>query len=45
MTDQQQTKDRPSSRNVTSLKALKPYIRRYKLQLGLIGLFLTHLVS
>ena len=41
MTDQQQIKDRPSSRNVTSLKALKPYVRRYKLQIGLIGLFLT----
>lgn len=41
MTDQQQIKDRASSRNVTSLKALKPYVRRYKLQLGLIGLFLT----
>jgi len=41
MTDQQQIKDRPSSRDVTSLKALKPYVRRYKLQIGLIGLFLT----
>ncbi|MEX2499219.1 MAG: ABC transporter transmembrane domain-containing protein [Wenzhouxiangellaceae bacterium] len=41
MTDQPQIKDRPSSRNVTSLKALKPYIRRYKLALALIGLFLT----
>jgi ATP-binding cassette subfamily B protein len=41
MTEQQQIKDRPSSRNVTSLKALKPYASRYKLQIGLIGLFLT----
>ena len=41
MTDQQQIKDRPSSRNITSLKALKPYARRYKLQIGLIALFLT----
>jgi len=41
MTDQQQIKDRPGSRRVTSLKALKPYVGRYKLQLGLIALFLT----
>jgi len=41
MTDQQKIIDRPTSRNVTSLKALKPYIRRYKLQLGLIALFLV----
>jgi len=41
MSEQPQIKDRPSSRNVTSLKALKPYVRRYKLQIGLIGLFLT----
>jgi len=41
MTEQQQIKDRASSRNITSLKALKPYVRRYKLQIGLIGLFLT----
>ncbi len=41
MTDQQQENDRPTSRKVTSLKALTPYVRRYKLQLGLIALFLT----
>jgi ATP-binding cassette subfamily B protein len=33
--------DRTPSRNVGSLKALKPYLRRYRLQLGLIGLFLV----
>lgn len=41
MSDQQQIKDRPASRNVTSLKALRPYVRRYKVALALIGLFLT----
>jgi len=41
MSDTQQIEDRPTSRNFTSLKALKPYVRRYKLQLGLIGLFLV----
>lgn len=41
MSEQQQIKDRPASRNVTSLKALTPYMRRYKLALGLIALFLT----
>jgi ATP-binding cassette subfamily B protein len=33
--------ERAPSRNVASLRALKPYIRRYRLQLGLIGLFLV----
>jgi len=40
MVDEQQINDRASSRNVTSLKALKPYIRRYKVALALIALFL-----
>lgn len=33
--------ERAPSRNVASLRALRPYIRRYRLQLGLIGLFLV----
>jgi len=33
--------DRPPSRKVVSLRALRPYLRRYRLQIGLIGLFLT----
>jgi ATP-binding cassette, subfamily B, bacterial len=41
MSDTQQIENRPASRNFTSLKALRPYIRRYKLQLGLIGFFLV----
>lgn len=41
MSDPQQIKDRAASRNVTSLKALRPYVRRYKVALALIGLFLT----
>ncbi|MGK7296810.1 MAG: ABC transporter transmembrane domain-containing protein [Candidatus Wenzhouxiangella sp. M2_3B_020] len=41
MTETKQSDDRAPSRNVISLKALKPYIRRYRFQLGLIGLFLT----
>ncbi|MDT8410037.1 MAG: ABC transporter transmembrane domain-containing protein [Wenzhouxiangellaceae bacterium] len=32
---------RASSRNIASLKALMPYMRRYRFQLGLIALFLT----
>ncbi|MDT8451002.1 MAG: ABC transporter transmembrane domain-containing protein [Wenzhouxiangellaceae bacterium] len=33
--------DRKRSRNVASLKALRPYVRRYRRELGLIALFLT----
>lgn len=32
--------DRPTSRNLTSLRSLRPYLRKYRLQIGLIGLFL-----
>jgi ATP-binding cassette subfamily B protein len=35
------TADRATSRNVASLRALMPYVRRYRLQLGLIALFLV----
>jgi ATP-binding cassette subfamily B protein len=41
MADTDNIDDRTPSRNVGSLKALKPYLRRYRLQLGLIGLFLV----
>ncbi len=34
------TTQRPTSRQVSSLSALKPFLGRYKLQLGLAGLFL-----
>jgi len=33
--------ERPASRNVASLKALKPYLHRYRTALALIALFLT----
>jgi len=40
MADTDTLDDRAPSRNFASLKALRPYIGRYRLQLGLIGLFL-----
>jgi len=40
MTDQLPP-DRATSRNVVSLRALRPYVRRYRMQLGLIALFLV----
>jgi ATP-binding cassette subfamily B protein len=41
MADPDSTQDRASSRNVVSLKALRPYLHRYRAQLALIALFLT----
>ena len=41
MADSDSTQDRATSRNVVSLKALRPYLRRYRAQLALIALFLT----
>ncbi|MDT8438566.1 MAG: ABC transporter transmembrane domain-containing protein [Wenzhouxiangellaceae bacterium] len=34
-------RERAASRNVTSLRALRPYLTRYRAQIGLIALFLT----
>jgi len=41
MNDSVRAEDRPTSRRVTSLRALRPYLRRYRLQIGLIALFLV----
>ena len=35
------TRDRDPSRNVRSLRALRPFLLRYRLQIGLAGLFLV----
>lgn len=41
MTSNAEQRERAKSRNVVSLRALRPYLGRYRLQIGLIGLFLT----
>lgn len=41
MSSVDEQRERAPSRNVRSLRALRPYLRRYRLQIGLIGLFLT----
>ncbi len=41
MTSETQTEQRTPSRDFTSLKALRPYLLHYRMQVGLIALFLS----
>lgn len=41
MAQAERNTERPTSRNVVSLRALRPYLLRYRLQIALIGLFLA----